>query len=79
MIGSPSVAAHLTNGTDEITPEQKAHAIAQQQRYNSDDLYKPRFDFGSRSRRRGQVVDVEDRSETVPVEKPSDDIKLNDP
>ncbi|CAO1307317.1 unnamed protein product [Diamesa serratosioi] len=39
----------LTN-TEETTPEQRATALAQQQRYDSSDLYKP-FIFGNRRRR----------------------------
>lgn len=46
----------LLNGTEE-TQESRAQTIAQQQRYTSEDLYKPRFDFGNRSRRRGQVTE----------------------
>ena len=50
----------LTNA-EETTPEQRAIALAQQQRYDSSDLYKP-FIFGNRRRR---TLAVESES-TVP-------------
>lgn len=50
-------ASKLQNGSDETSSEAKAQSIAQQQRYNTMDLYKPRFDFGNRSRRRGQATE----------------------
>lgn len=50
----------LTNA-EETTPEQRAVALAQQQRYDSSDLYKP-FIFGNRRRR---TLAVESES-TVP-------------
>lgn len=53
--GEPSDAKQ-TNGIDEVTAESRAQSIAQQQRYSSEDLYKPRFDF-SRSRRRGAAIE----------------------
>lgn len=59
-LDSPSEAAgdsSKINGVEEITLESRAQQIAQQQRYTSDDLYKPRFDFGNRTRRRGQVTE----------------------
>lgn len=60
LIDSPSEttdASKLPMETEESSSESRAQSIAQQQRYNSDDLYKPRFDFGYRSRRRGQVTE----------------------
>lgn len=60
QLDSPSEAAGDSpkmNGLEEISSESKAQHIAQQQRYSNEDLYKPRFDFGNRSRRRGQVTE----------------------
>lgn len=56
-IDSPSDStedAKLPMETEETLPESRAQSIAQQQRYDTNDLYKPRFDFGYRNRRRGQ-------------------------
>lgn len=61
-LDSPSDAttsfdAKLTNGSDEASAGARAHTISQQQRYTSEDLFKPRFNFGNRNRRRGGAVE----------------------
>ncbi|CRL01198.1 CLUMA_CG014173, isoform A [Clunio marinus] len=69
-LDSPDSSAGLMNGNDE-TSESRAQLIAQQQRYPTEDLYKPRFDFGNRSRRRGQVTEEnseDSKEEKKPVE-----------
>lgn len=55
-LAEPVDVSNSQNGIEETSSEVKAQTIVQQQRYTSDDLYKPRFDFGYRSRRRGQVT-----------------------
>jgi hypothetical protein len=47
----------LLNGSEETTPETRAQAIALQQRYTSEDLYKPRYLYLNQSRRRRHVVE----------------------
>lgn len=55
----------LPNSPEESTPEVRAQTIAQQQCYTTEDLYKPRFDFGNRNRRRGQNTEESVKSESV--------------
>lgn len=50
---------------EELTAQQKSQITAQQQRYNANDLYKPKFDF--RSRRRGGQVAEDVPKETAPA------------
>lgn len=66
----PTDAAKLQNGSEETSSE--AQSIAQQQRYNTEDLYKPRFDFGNRNRRRGQATeDISDEPQVSKIEAPA--------
>lgn len=51
-------AAKMSNGSEET----KVQSVLQQQRYDTEELYKPRMDYGNRNRRRGRT------SEDVPVE-----------
>lgn len=61
-LDSPSEASEkLLNGS-EIS---KAESVTQQQRYDSNDLWKPRTDYGNRNRRRGQIT--EEVVPTVPT------------
>lgn len=62
----------LANGIDEVTPESRAQSIAQQQRYTTEDLFKPRFDF----RRRSAVVE---ESLAEVKDSPSEEISKIDP
>lgn len=56
--GLIDAAAKLSNGSEET----KVQSVLQQQRYDTEELYKPRMDYGNRNRRRGRA------SEDVPVE-----------
>lgn len=56
--GSADGAAKMSNGSEET----KVQSVLQQQRYDTEELYKPRMDYGNRNRRRGRA------SEDVPAE-----------
>lgn len=65
--------ANLANGSEVMTPEARAQSIAQQQRYSSDDLYKPRVDFGANRNRRRRC-----NSEMNSGERDTPDMKVNE-